>query len=91
MRAAQKRGLQAAATNLKVPNRDQVEFVLIGDNEKIEEIISYMKSGAPLNSWKAQVDELKELTTPTIAFAQHQVSTANVDSFNWSPNVTFYI
>lgn len=49
-----------------------------------------MKSGKDLNSWGAHVDKLEELSSG-IAFEDHQVNTDNVDNFNWSPNVTFYL
>merc|ERR1712137_950014 len=61
MRAAMKRNLRAAASNLKVPQKDQVEFLLEGDESKMEEILSAMREGKKLNSWGAQVDRLEEL------------------------------
>ena len=90
MRAAAKRGLRAAATNLRVPKNDQVEFLLEGENVAIEEIIHFMRSGAPLNNWGAKVDRLEELTSG-MAFEEHRVTTANVDDFKWNPNVEFFI
>ena len=91
MRASIKRNLRAAATNLKVPKKDEVEFVLIGNNDSIEEIIGFMKSGQKLNSWGATVTKLEETETGTIVWEDHQVTTDNVDDFKWSKNVEFYI
>lgn len=90
MRAAIRRDLTAAAENLKVPDRDQVLFFLQGDNDKINEIVDFMRSGKELNSWHARVERLEELEDgpPLESF---KVNTANVDSFNWSQNVEFYI
>mmetsp|Transcript_19518 Transcript_19518/g.74898 ORF Transcript_19518/g.74898 Transcript_19518/m.74898 type:complete len:112 (+) Transcript_19518:249-584(+) len=90
MRAAIKRGLTAAAENLKVPDRDQVLFLLEGDNSKINEIVDFMRSGEELNSWHARVDRLEELDSGP-PMSEFKVTTANVDNFNWSPNVEFYI
>lgn len=54
-----KRKLQGGATNSK-RDKDEVTFTLQGDNEKIEEIISFMKTGKDLNSWGAKVQTNSE-------------------------------
>lgn len=53
MRAAEKRGLQAGATNLS--DRKTISFTLTGENDKIEEIVTFMRKGEKLNSWGAKV------------------------------------
>ena len=87
-----KRNLRAAASNLKVPQKDQVEFLLEGDESKMEEILSAMREGKKLNSWGAQVDRLEELAKEdAMQLEDHKVTTDNVDGFNWSKNVEFFI
>ncbi len=89
IRGAYKRGLKAGATNLV---DGSVSFTLIGDIQMIDEIISFFKSRKPINSWKAKVDELFELSEQDgIVFEKHEVTTENVDTFNWSEGVEMYL
>jgi len=46
--------LRGGASNDK-QDRERVHFTLSGENAKIEEIITFMKSGKELNSWGAKV------------------------------------
>jgi len=89
MRAAQKRSLEAGATNLQ-SDRNAVSFTLKGDATKIQEIIAFMQSGKELNNWGARVDDLKEEKSGQTP-AQHEVNTANVDKFNWAGGVEMYL
>lgn len=89
IRGALKRGLQAGATNL---SDGSVSFVLNGEESQIEEIILFLKSGKVINSWKAQVEQLLVLPEEDgILFEDHQVTTDNVDNFNWSEGVEMYL
>ena len=89
IRGALKRGLQAGATNLA---DGSVSFVLKGEKEQIDEIINFLESGKVINSWKAKVEKLSELSEKdAIAFENHQVTTDNVDNFNWSEGVEMYL
>jgi acylphosphatase len=89
IRAAQKRGLTGAATNL--PD-GSVSCFLSGVEEKIEELLAGLQSGREINSWGAQVARLISLEPANgLAFDKHQVTTENVDSYNWSPDVEMYL
>jgi acylphosphatase len=89
IRAAQKRGLSGAATNL--PD-GSVSCFLSGAEENINEIFEGLQSGREINSWGAQVERLIPLDPENgLAFERHQVTTKNVDSHNWSPDVEMYL
>ena len=64
MRGAQKRGLEAGASNAK-HDRHMVELTLqcaAGDGPvELEEMVDFLRSGRQLNSWGARVELLEEL------------------------------
>jgi len=86
IRAALKRNLKAGASNLPIGN--EVRFTLEGDNNLIQEIVDFIKSGRPINNWNAKIDEIIEEKKPD---STYQVTTENVDTMNWSPNVEMYL
>jgi acylphosphatase len=86
IRGAQKRKLKCGASNL--PDGNIVKFTLEGDNNLIQEIIDFMKSGKPINNWDAKIDEIIEEGNPD---SKYQVTTENVDTMNWNPNVEMYL
>ncbi len=86
IRGAQKRNLKAGASNLASGN--EVKFTLEGDNNLIQEMVDFIRSGKPINNWNAKIDELKEEGSPDKTY---QVTTENVDSINWNPNVEMYL
>jgi len=89
IRAAQRRNLKAAASNL--PD-GQVACYLEGPGDLIDDILQGLESGRPINSWGARVECLRRQTEAEgISFSSHQVTTDNVDRFNWSPNVSMYL
>jgi acylphosphatase len=89
IRAAQKRGLTGAATNL--PD-GSVSCFLSGSEAEIKELLNGLQSGQEINSWGAKVEQLIVLTPESgQAFDKQQVTTANVDSYNWSPDVEMYL
>ena len=89
IRAAQKRGLTGAATNL--PD-GSVSCFLSGSEGQINEILEGLRSGREINSWGARVEQLIPLDPAEgLAFEKHQVTTANVDAFNWSPDVKMHL
>ena len=53
-------------------------------------MINKLREGKPINSWNAQVEEL-HLYNHFIEFSDHQVNNDNVDNYNWSPGVDFYL
>jgi len=94
IRASLKRGLRAGASNDRV-DRTKVSFTFaIGndtnESQRVEEIIAFMRSGKKLNDWGAKVESLEELTQG-LNWNEHQVTTANVDTFSWNPNVVMYL
>jgi len=88
MRGAMKRGLKAGATNL--PNTHEVDFMLEGEDSSIQEIVDFIRSGKNINDWEAKIDELKEIESGN-SISDYEVTTENVESFNWSTNVNFYL
>lgn len=89
IRAAQKRCLRAAASNM--PD-GSVTFLLDGDPDKIEEIAAGLTSGREINSWGAHVTRLSPLPeNDRIPFGKHQVTTENVDSFRWNTNIDMFL
>jgi len=86
IRGALKRKLKAGASNLASGN--QVRFTLEGDNNLIQEMVDFIKSGKPINNWNARIDEIIEEQVPD---ATYQVTTENVDTMNWNPNVEMYL
>ena len=89
VRALQKRALAGGASN-SAHRRDEVTFTVEGVGEAVEELIARLGSRQPLNSWGARVESM-ELLDEVIPVERHQVTTANVDDFAWSPGVDFYL
>jgi hypothetical protein len=89
MRAAQREGLEAGATNVR-SDKSLVHFTLIGEQRKIDRIVHFMRSGQALNSWGATVTSLEPIANPE-SLDHYQVTTANVDNRDWNPNVTMYL
>ena len=89
IRAAQRGGLQAGASNL---GDGSVACVLKGDERAIEAIIAGLKRGEPLNSWGARVSTLERIEPSSgLPLKAHQVTTDNVDRFRWSPRVSMFL
>jgi acylphosphatase len=59
IRACIRRQLKGGASNDK-DNDSLVHFTLVGDNDKIEEILQFLRSGKELNDWGAKVETLIE-------------------------------
>ena len=89
VRALLKRGLAGGATN-SPDSGDEVVFTVEGDEQLVEELLSRLGSGEPINSWGAQVASI-EMLDEAIAIGRHQVTTGNVDEFRWSGGVEFYL
>jgi len=89
IRAAQRRGLQAGASNV---GDGAVVCVLKGDATAIEAILAGLKRGDSLNSWGAQVRSLVRIEPSAgLALHAHQVTTDNVDRFRWNPRVNMFL
>ncbi len=89
IRGAQKRGILAGASNCR-KNRNTGFFCLAGDEDEIEEFITLLKSGIELNNWGCKTEEIEELNTEK-SLRDYEVTTENVDKFNWNPNITLYL
>jgi len=87
--AAIKRKLKGGASNDAI-NQTLVHCSLIGEESIIEEMLSRLREGKPINTWNAYVSEL-HLYDHFIELSEHQVTTDNVNQFNWSRNVEFYL
>lgn len=57
---------------------------------QVNEMIDFIKSGKELNDWGARVSSCVEAGHGK-ALDQHQVSTSNVDTFQWKQNCTMYL
>ena len=89
IRACHSRGLKAAASNL---TDGTVSCYLSGDTGVIDDLMAKLHSGKEINSWGACVDKLIPISEAEgIPFEKHQVTTTNVDSFNWSSGVDMYL
>ncbi|SFK24213.1 Acylphosphatase [Nitrosomonas aestuarii] len=89
IRGAQKRKLKGGASNdTKYSNR--VHCSLEGESAAIDEMISKLRTGKPINSWNAHVEVLHFYDYFT-EISEHQVTTENVNQHHWSPNVEFYL
>ena len=89
IRALQKKGLRGGATN-NVTDKNEVLLTMEGDSQLIQELADKLKTKEKLNSWGALVEEFQELPE-IIPIKNHQVTTENVDNFNWTPNVEMYL
>jgi acylphosphatase len=91
IRAMIKRGIVGGASNDR-KDKHLVRMTLIGDSAEIQQLVSIIKVGTQLNDWGAQASNLIEVSaTQGIPIEQHQVTTNNVDSKKWNPNVTMFI
>lgn len=91
IRATLKRGLVGGASNDRA-DKQLVRVTLRGDDERIDELVALLRSGTALNDWgakAARVDEVERAQGK--ALDAHQVTTDNVDTKNWNPNVTMFI
>ncbi|MBT3584662.1 MAG: hypothetical protein HN509_07130 [Halobacteriovoraceae bacterium] len=89
IRACLVRQLAGGVTN-DPSQEDRVTFTLLGEDELVLEIIERLSKPEILNSWQASVEKLEILEQP-IPIVQHEVTTDNVDDFEWSPGVEFYL
>ena len=89
IRGAQKRKLQAGATN-DANDNNRVHCSLAGEGAGVDDMINTLQAGKPINSWNACVEEL-HLYDHFIEISEHQVTTENVNRYHWSPNVEFYL
>lgn len=91
VRAMLKHGLKGGASNRK-DNKDLVDLTICGDHKKIRDLMARVGNGRPLNDWGATVNRVVEVEAgPHDDWKQHKVTTENVDTFNWNPNVTMFI
>ena len=89
IRGLLKRGLEGGATNSK-DDKNEVNFSVMGEKTIINELVDKLASGVELNSWGAKVETV-HILNDYIEIEAHEVTTYNVDSFNWSPDVSFYL
>ena len=58
------------------------------EEEIIQKVIYELRQIRIINSWNATIIEINEI--PPVQIDEHQVTTRNVDQFNWSTGVDFY-
>ena len=88
IRAAQKYGLEAGATNGF--DKNSCAITLKGSKDKIDQLVDKIQNTKILNSWGAQVSSL-DILPQGIPIDDHTVTTKNVDDFNWRTDIQFFI
>jgi acylphosphatase len=89
IRGAQKRGLKAGATN-DSRDMDRAIFILLGEENQVDQYVDFLKSKKVINSWGATIEKMTQIETEA-PLSSFQVTTENVDQFNWNPDVEMYI
>lgn len=89
IRGSLKRKIKGGVTN-DSKDHHLVHCSLAGEKLAINEMLNKLRERKPINSWNAQVDEL-HLYDHFIEFSDHQVNTDNIDDYNWSSDVDFYL
>lgn len=89
IRGSLQRKIKGGVTN-DSKNHHLAHCSLEGEESVVDEMINKLREGKPINSWNAQVEEL-HLYNHFIELSDHQVNTDNVDNYNWSPGVDFYL
>lgn len=90
-RAMLKYGLKGGASNRK-DDVNAVDVTLCGDAKKIKELMDRVGNGRPINDWGATATRVIEKEyDPKDDWKEHKVTTENVDTFNWNPNVKMFI
>mmetsp|Transcript_10893 Transcript_10893/g.21772 ORF Transcript_10893/g.21772 Transcript_10893/m.21772 type:complete len:144 (+) Transcript_10893:1256-1687(+) len=80
--------LRCGATN-DSRDRTRVDITLDGPEHLCDEFVAWVGSGELLNSWGARVDRVDIVDTGH-DIGRHQVTTENVHTRRWDPNVEFY-
>lgn len=88
IRGLLKKNLSGGAANM--PERDKVKFFISGEDKIIIEFIKVLKSAKELNNWGARVETLEEIEGEVLP-EEYEVTTENVNDFDWSPNVSMYL
>jgi acylphosphatase len=89
IRGAQKRSLKAGATN-DSRDMDRVIFILQGEEAQVNQYVDFLKDKKVINSWGATIEKMTRIETEA-PLSSFQVTTENVDQFNWNPDVEMYV
>ena len=89
IRGLLKRQLVGGATN-DAKDKALVRMTLAGDAAAVDAFVAALRGGKPINDWGARATKLTEVSQGT-PFHEHQVTTDNVDSKKWNPNVKMYL
>ena len=89
IRGALKRQLSGGATN-DPENRGRVLCILEGEEREVEDYILFLGEKKVINSWGATVEKIVQ-NGEEKPLEDYEVTTKNVDHFNWSPNVEMYV
>jgi acylphosphatase len=94
IRGAKKRGLRAGATN-SAPGEGgepSVTVTLEGKSKGVSQIVNVLRQSRPLNDWGAVAERIVDLEGKDyVAIEQHEVTTENVDNFDWNPSCQMYL
>ena len=88
IRGMQSRGILGGATNEKAGH---VTITMsAADESVVESAVQCLREANRLNSWGAHYTSILECTEGK-AVCDHQVNTANVDSFKWNKKVKMFL
>ena len=92
IRGAIKRHLSGGATN-DPEDKGRVLCMLEGEEKEVEDYINFLEEKKVINSWGATVEKIVKIVQgrEERPIEDYEVTTQNVDHFNWSPNVEMYV
>jgi len=89
IRGAQKRSLKGGATN-DSRDMERVIFILQGEEVQMDQYVDFLKDKKVINSWGATIEKMTRIETEA-PLSSFQVTTENVDQFNWNTDVEMYV
>ena len=89
IRGAIKRDLSGGATN-DPKDQGRVLCMLEGEEKEVEDYINFLEEKKVINSWGATVEKIVQ-DREERPIEDYEVTTQNVDHFNWSPKVEMYV
>lgn len=89
IRACHRRGLSAGATNSPI-DRGVVTCSVEGEDQEVYKLKNDLLELKELNSWGAHVESVV-IMDEFINIDSHEVTTDNLESFEWSDGVQFFL
>ena len=89
IRGAMKRHLSGGATN-DPENERRVFCILEGEEKMVEDYIIFLEKKKLINSWHATVEKIIRIKGEK-PLEDYEVTTRNVDHFNWNSDIEMYV